>query len=211
MGCNDSIGCTAMFSEKFWSAADFDKSLLKSGKIRRQPVKIEKRREIHSAENMPVHHKILWILVPLVLALAGCRAKMPLEDKSVAELESILREDDPVAQAQAAYHLSRRGPEARTAVPALIEALKKETLVRQNAALALGQIGPDAKEAVPALVEALRDPEWTVRRQAAVALGLIGPHARPAIPALQKLKQDRRKYVQDAAQEALRRIRQKEH
>jgi HEAT repeat protein len=111
------------------------------------------------------------VLFCVALAVAGCRGKSPYEGKSAAELEAMLRSDDPAVQAQGAYGLSRLGPEARPAVHALIAALKeKTTLVRERAALALGQIGPDARAAVPALAEVLRDPDHLVRKAAQEAL-----------------------------------------
>jgi HEAT repeat protein len=147
------------------------------------------------------------LLLLFLILLGACRAKAPYEGRGVAELERMLRDANPAVQAQGAYGLSRLGSEARSAVPALIAALKKESLVRQNAALALGQIGPDARDAVPALCEALGDSEWTVRRHAALALGHIGPQARQAIPALHKLSRDLDPLVRQAAKTALQQIR----
>jgi len=149
------------------------------------------------------------LLLPLVF-LSACHAKLPYEGKATAELEQMLRDPNPAVQAQGAFGLSRVGPEARSAVPSLIDALKKDSLVRQNAALALGQIGPGARDAVPALSEALSDSEWTVRRQAALALGQIGPEARKAIPALQKISRDPDPLVRRAVQKALNQIRARE-
>jgi HEAT repeat protein len=134
---------------------------------------------------------------------SGCRSRPPYEGRSVAQLVRMLNDRSPAVQAQGAFGLSRLGPDARDAVPDLIEALKKDSLVRQNAALALGKIGPDAREAVPALIEVLGDPEWIIRRQAVLALGQIGADARAALPALQKLQKDSSKQVRDAAREAL--------
>jgi HEAT repeat protein len=146
------------------------------------------------------------VLAGLVL-VAGCRAQSPIEGKSAAELEAMLRGGDATAQAQGALGLSKLGPAAAPAVPALIDALKSpQTLVRQNAALALGEVGPGAKAAVPALAEALRDREWVVRRQAAVALGRLGPDARPAVPALERLTRDANSLVSKAAREALQKV-----
>src|SRR5262249_50272886 len=106
----------------------------------------------------------------LVLLIgAGYRSKAPYEGKSLTELERMLRDTNPKVQAQGAYGLSRLGPGARPAVPALREALgNTDPLVRQYAALALMQIGPEAQEVIPALIEALRDTEWAVQRQAAL-------------------------------------------
>jgi HEAT repeat protein len=144
----------------------------------------------------------------LVVLPFACNSK-PYEGKSVSELEQMLRNPDPAVQAQGAFGLSQMGPAAREAVPALVECLKKESIVRQKAALALGAIGEDASESVPALAELLRDPEWTVRRQAAMALGRIGPAAGKALPELERLKLDPDTLVRKAAAEALRRVRAK--
>ncbi|HLJ94744.1 MAG TPA: HEAT repeat domain-containing protein [Gemmataceae bacterium] len=148
-----------------------------------------------------------WFLLLLVVLVTACRARPPYTGKTVAELEQMLRDPNPSIQVQGAFGLGRLGPEARSAVPALMEALKRDRLVRQHAALALGQIGPAASDAVPALCAALSDPEWAVRRQAALALGQIGPQARPAIPALQKISRDPDPLVREAVQKVLKQIR----
>jgi HEAT repeat protein len=152
-------------------------------------------------------HTARFLVLVQLLFLSACRAKPPYEGKSAAELERMLRDSNPAVQAQGAYGLSRLGSEARSAVPSLIAALNKDSVVRQNAALALGQIGPDARDAVPALCERLSDAEWPVRRQAALALGRIGHDAHQAIPVLQKLTRDPDPLVRKAAQDALRQIR----
>ncbi len=146
------------------------------------------------------------LMLLLLVSHSACRAKAPYEGKSTVALEQMLRDPNPAVQAQGAFGLSRLGPEARSAVPALVDALKKDRLVRKNAALALGQIGPAARDAVPALRDALSDSEWAVRRQAALALGQIGPEARKAIPALEKISRDPDPLVRQAAQKALRQI-----
>jgi HEAT repeat protein len=68
----------------------------------------------------------------------------------------------------------------KSAVPALIDALKDETYwVRWRSAEALGEIAGkkpnyDLREAIPALIEALKDVDGDVKEQAAWALGNIG-------------------------------------
>jgi HEAT repeat protein len=79
------------------------------------------------------------------------------------------------ASARVYLGLGRIGPEAATAIPALLELLQDEQVpVRAAAATALGQMGPSAREAVSALTAALHDKEPQVRRHAAQALGEIG-------------------------------------
>ena len=100
--------------------------------------------------------------------------------------------------------LNNIGPDAKEAVPALIEALKDEDkTARQNAAEALGNMGPDAKDAVPTLIETLKDKYGAVRRAAADALGSIGPDAEEAVPALIEALKNKDGTVHRAAASAL--------
>jgi len=149
-------------------------------------------------------------IVPvLLLALLGCGPK-PLEKKSNAELERMLNDSSPKAQAQGAYGLARHGADARHALPKLIKSLASpDVLVREQACSALGNIGPEATEAVPSLVEALNDPEWSVRRQAAVALGQIGAPAEALEEPLRKCEKDANSLVRKAAREALAKVQAK--
>lgn len=143
----------------------------------------------------------------VLLVISGCQSKSPLEGKSVAEWEAQLRTGDALAQAQAGLGLSKLGPGAAPAVPALIEALKSpDTLVRQNAAVALTAIGPDSRTAVAPLMASLADAEWGVRRQAALALGAIGPEAKESAAALKIAAADKNSLVQKAAKEALKKV-----
>jgi len=117
----------------------------------------------------------------------------------------------PFYRRDAAHALGRIGPPAKSAVPALIEALSdnfRET--RSAAAGALGRIGPDARAAVPALVKALSDQERFVRLIAARALGRIGKEAKDALPALERLVGDKEEDVRKAAAQALARIQSEE-
>jgi len=74
------------------------------------------------------------------------------------------------------------GPEARAAVPLLLEALKESAYGLGPVADSLARIDPEAL--VAALIEALRRSDGTWRMQAAEALAGLGPVAKAAIPAL---------------------------
>ena len=87
------------------------------------------------------------------------------------------------ASAQA---MGQIGPDAREAVPALIEALMDTVAdVRYWSALALGRIGPEAKAAVPTLISPQgRALECPVRECQARA---VGPYAKePSLPSARR-------------------------
>lgn len=69
-----------------------------------------------------------------------------------------------LVRSKAAAALGRIGPDAKAAVPALVEALKDNS-IRTDAATALGEIGGAAKDALPALEAAVA--ERGVQRDAA--------------------------------------------
>ena len=102
----------------------------------------------------------------------------------------------------AAEALGEIGPDAKDAIPTLIDLLQdREVYVRKSAANALGEIGLHAKEAVPALITALGDEDSWVRVYTAEALGKIG--AKEAVPALIGALEDEDNYVRRHATEAL--------
>lgn len=122
---------------------------------------------------------------------------------TVPAILPFLKDSDPRVRWFAAEALANIGPDARAAVPSLIEALQSDVVatgkdeenfnvltkapIRLIAAYALGRIGPDARAAVPALTTALSGPDSRVRLAAARALGRMGEAARPAVPNLVRL------------------------
>src|SRR5262249_27090055 len=104
------------------------------------------------------------------------------------------------------------GPEAKSAVPVLVEILKKDEVppaaqaVQREAASALGSIAADPAVAVPALAEALQAKSAYLRVAAAGALGRFGSEARPAITALSTALQDKEVPVRVEAALALWRV-----
>jgi HEAT repeat protein len=99
--------------------------------------------------------------------------------------DALKADKSPTIRAGAAAALGRMGPNARTVVNVMIEALKdQDVAVRAAVAEALGRIGDEAKSAIPRLVPLLKDPDPGVRLAAAFALGRIGPEAATAVPDL---------------------------
>jgi HEAT repeat protein len=156
------------------------------------------------------------------LALLGPRAvdAVPVLATTVTRdfRKEFFNDYDP--QVHAAKALRRIGPQARTAIPALIGALKycrtippdpdgldrggldrrvdeRNWQTAAAAAQVLGSFGAEAKAAVPALIEAIRtrekdDMNYLVRRKAILALGRIGPDAKTVIPVLRDLRTEPR-------------------
>jgi hypothetical protein len=99
-------------------------------------------------------------------------------------------------------------PDAKSAVPTLIELLKDaDSTVRQAAAVALETLYEKAKPAIPALKEAVNDKASKVRAAAVSALWIIqGLDAKSAVPVLLQLLKDKDSSVRCTAAVVLRRI-----
>jgi HEAT repeat protein len=116
-------------------------------------------------------------MLALAVALAGC---LPQEKVHKGKRTSVwiqeLREGRwPSDRWRAAQAIGEIGPEARRAIPDLIQALKNpDHLVRWAAAGALGRFGSEARDAVPSLRDlAARDPSPAVRDAAEESLRQI--------------------------------------
>ncbi|HEX7896905.1 MAG TPA: HEAT repeat domain-containing protein [Planctomycetota bacterium] len=146
-----------------------------------------------------------------------------------ADVPALLPALEGPARADAAEELSRIGPPAKAAVPALVKLLKdKDVDVRLAAASALAAIEPGnaailpavvaelkgeqrktaaevlgdlGAPGVPALIDALKDADAGVRWSAAESLGRIGVAAKAAVPALTAALDD--KEVRSIAADAL--------
>ncbi len=116
-----------------------------------------------------------------IVALTRIDAESPSIAEAVAECLS-----DPSASGRttAALVLTRFGPAAHAAVPALADAMNElrnydlvepyPYSVRQQAARRWWRLAP-ARAAIPTLIDALRDGEAGTRAAAAFALGQIAP------------------------------------
>jgi HEAT repeat protein len=102
-------------------------------------------------------------------------------DPRLQKLIRRLKSPHDVKRIHAGLLLGRMGPEAKEAVPALLELLHEQSAPnRKLAAWTLGYIGQRAVEAIPALRVALRDSNEGVRKMAREALDKINPSGTPA-------------------------------
>ncbi len=107
--------------------------------------------------------------------------------KTTNELIELLQKPEASWQEKLAAieTLAEMGPEAKAAVPAILNALKDENeRVRAAAAAALGRIAWADQTVVLALAEALQDKDEDVRRSAAESLHDCWPKPRGVVPAL---------------------------
>jgi HEAT repeat protein len=143
-------------------------------------------------------------------AALPCQGRDVRED--VAKLIKELKKGSAQTRAAAADELGHigavRAADAKPAVPALLESLKKDkdAGVRKSAANALGRMDAGT-EVVPALRDALKDKAPIVRMNAASALGQLGADAKEAEPDLVAAQKDKDRGVSRAARMALRSIR----
>jgi HEAT repeat protein len=147
-----------------------------------------------------------WLLVVVV---AGCHSESWRSNPSVEDIPTLiqeLKEADEPTRIAAAESLGHLGADAKSALPALVLALRDEgESLRQSAIRAIIAIGPDVRS-MNDLSVSLKDSDNTVRAMSATALGQLGPVARQTIPALRLALQDTDEAVQKEASEALMRI-----
>jgi HEAT repeat protein len=111
------------------------------------------------------------------------KAKDPISSgRTLTQWIADLKAQAPQTRNAAAYEIAGMGPEAVSAVPALIEALDDPSpVVRFPVTVALGEIGPGAKAAVPRLQQMLAEEiNDEIAASARRALRHIDPAAVPA-------------------------------
>jgi HEAT repeat protein len=112
-------------------------------------------------------------------------------------------EKDLIRKFEAYQVLTEIGPEAKAALPALLELLRDKQTGAENSYVLVGllRLGPTV---VPALGDALKDKEERVRQTVAFVLGQMPPaDALPALPALEGALKDSSPVVRGWAAEAL--------
>ena len=134
-------------------------------------------------------------------AISGLRHFGPAGVPAIAELLNDERGD---VRREASETLGKLGPEAKSAVPALIESCRTGDYYLVDANVeSLRKIGPAA---VPAIAGLLGDKEKEIRLAAARALGKMGADAVSAVPILQDRVKECDDSVSDAAASSLARI-----
>ncbi|MHC4093070.1 MAG: outer membrane protein assembly factor BamB family protein, partial [Planctomycetota bacterium] len=134
---------------------------------------------------------------PLDFWVSSVSGDLSAEDlnATVEALSSALSADDLRVRVSAADALAVLGPQAKVAVPALIEQLSHiQPWVRVAAMGALAAVG---KDAVPALIETFQTGEPGPRARAAFVLGGIGPDAKDAAPILEEAMREASGIVRD--------------
>jgi HEAT repeat protein len=137
-----------------------------------------------------------------IAAVANVHGDEPV----VAVFKEALSHDEVDFRCLAAEKLGDLGFSSRSAVPALITALRdSDEHVRNRAASALGDIGPEAAAAVPAFLASLRNDveEWHVKSTASEALGKINVQPKEVVPALILALRDPDSHVRFMTVEAL--------
>jgi HEAT repeat protein len=123
------------------------------------------------------------LLKCLVLVVVYCTVGA-VQAADLNQLVADLKSKDSDVRRAAAKGLAEMGPDAKSAGPALIAALKndKDLFVRRFAAQALGEVEADPKTAVPALTALLKEDDKKELVEAAVtALGKMGEAGVPPL------------------------------
>jgi HEAT repeat protein len=108
-----------------------------------------------------------WDFLARPFAMKALMRIDPIQARTfVPTLMTGLKDRNPDERRCAAKSLAMMGPDAKEAIPALIDKLNDPD-VRVDAADALGRIGPAARQAVPALIAPLKDQVALGRRRAA--------------------------------------------
>ena len=130
-------------------------------------------------------------------AKAALHAIDPDSSGTTIYLSAQLSSQETLSQIRAAKALGILGPEARSAMPALLDIADSsdDELVASWSGYALWKIDPashDPDRAVPALVSVLEGPAYPFasKRSALADLGAMGPAAKSALPAISRMRGD---------------------
>jgi HEAT repeat protein len=120
------------------------------------------------------------LCVLILLVTCGCTPEPVYNGRPLSYWKHELKSKEMIARHRAAGVLREAGPNARIAIPELIDCLHDEEFrVAVASAGALGNIGPDAREAIPELEKLVSDPNPYVREAAEYALKKIKAETAP--------------------------------
>ncbi len=126
--------------------------------------------------------------------------------RAVPRLIEQLKDEDTTARILAAQWLAKLGPDAKEALPALVD-LALHDPNQNTSAAAAGAIRTldlqAARDVVAGYLPALWDANPKVRRKACVVLGSLGPVAKPAVASLITMLDDTDELVRERAVGAL--------
>ena len=118
-------------------------------------------------------------------------------DVAVDALLGVLGDVSGSVRLAAVMAMGKIGPNARKAVPNIIECYQRDTVAKAEVIRTLGRIGPESPEAIDFLIEVVRggrsgsvrpldgkNPPMALRREAIATLSKIGPNSKKCIPIL---------------------------
>ena len=129
----------------------------------------------------------------------------PPADEIMPALIEALKSPQPDVREDIIEIFVRMGGDAKAAIPALVAALKDDSLrIRSAAKQALRSVCDKArKEAAPILTEAMKDESWRIRKTAITILAQLRQDANIAVPAMLMALKDTNEEVVTAARSAI--------
>jgi len=125
---------------------------------------------------------------------------VPATEEVVKLLIRNLNDENQDARLKAVEALTNiGGPKAKSAVPALIEQIKKGHQFRGSLLLALSYIGSEAKEAIPIILECTKDKDDATREYAVAALANVDANTERTIRILGEALNDESSRVRQRA------------
>ena len=139
------------------------------------------------------------------------KEEVAYQGKPLSAWIEMLNDEDPNRKFAAIKAIGEIGPEAREAIPVLVETIRQTRNRDKRMLLACNHvlIGM-GKEIVPHMISLLKDDNWEMRRGSAWMLGKLGPDAKDAIPALTEALNDPSEAVRTKAAVSLKKIKQEE-
>ncbi len=154
-------------------------------------------------------HRTIWLnlgSLGALVALLGLTYWLHTGPRAVPGLIEQLKDEDATARILAAQWLAKLGPDAKSAVPALVDLALNDPDQDTSAAAATAIHTLDlqaSREVVAGYLPALWEADPEVRRKACVVLGSLGPVAKPAVAPLITMLDDTDELVRERAVGAL--------